>query len=211
MANDDKNKVVEVNFADFLPAGLSADELTLTGGLTPTYSPKEAFENRYAPVGGWIDRLQKLAPVKQGGGKVYEPLVLLVRDISRPTKGVLGPKTDRKVVDVPAGKDILIPITGNISTNRELIQAMADTEHVYFAIFQVVGQMPVDSGPSDMWVWKIMLHPQKKARTGVYSLPLAPNTRHRLGMTVDGTLYDSATGEVVERPIVAGNGAGASA
>jgi hypothetical protein len=204
MAND-KNKAndnlkapskPEYDFADFLPAGFDKEGLQDTGGLTPMYSTKEAFEQSWAPVGGMIDRIVRLPPVLKGK-EWFVPHAALIRDIVKPTKGLHGTKDNREVVDIAVGGEILIPITGNLETNKELIRALNDTESVHFGIFMVAGQQKVNNQITPMWVWKVQIHDRKTPRKGEYAAPFSELAR--LVALPTGQFYDIETGEVFER------------
>lgn len=206
MANEKNNKPAtnELDLAAFLSGveGFSADDFKITGGLTPIYGAKEAFENKLAPVIGWIDRLLVLPEVQQGKNpdgspRVFEPHMILVREIQKATMGLQGSKDAKKLVDVAAGSDILVPITGNVETNRELIQALMDRKNKYMGVFACVGQQRVNNQVTPMWVWKILVATDKPSpRQGAYAILPTSAERQKL----DGSIYH-ANGDKVDNVI----------
>ena len=182
----------------YLPEGMDLKDLHKTGGLTPTYSPKHALDGAFPRVAGYIDRIMVLPTMAQGKDDEFTPVMILLRELVKPTKATVGRDDDRQVVDVEAGKDILIPLTGNLKNNKELINALADQSKVYFCVAKVVGQQKVNNQPSKMWVWDLRIcdKSQAKPREGIYALPAA--NAQQLGVTATGASFDLQTGEVVK-------------
>jgi hypothetical protein len=199
------------DFSAFMPEGWKADDLRAIGGLTPIYAPEAALEEKFPPVAGWLDRIELLPEVTQGKDKAtgqvrtYVPIMIRVQTTA-PTKGIMGKGDALQIVDVAAGDDILVPVTGNLRANKVLLGAVPGArprrelppavapDKVYFAILRVTGQQTVENG--DMWVWDTRLHPKTIERSGRYALPEGP--LGELPQTASGHHYDPKTGEIKE-------------
>jgi len=211
MAKNDKTKATaadtnDFDFAAFMPEGYDAGDLRVIGGLTPIYSPEDAFEGGFPPVVGLMDRIEILPEVKVGK-EMFIPRCIRVQCLTA-TKATTGKKGERKSVDIAAGEDVLIPITGNLSNNKTLLAACVDAKHVYLVVARVRGQ--VDVGQiSPMWDWDVRLHPKSQERKGRFLLPQNASRIEVLGTTSSGDIYD-ADGVVKER-IVGANTAQAAA
>jgi hypothetical protein len=130
MADDKKTKKADVqqnlpangpvvDLSAFMPQGYSADDLRIIGGLTPIYAPEAVAEGRFPPCAGFLDRIEVLPDVVQKA-RIYVPVMIRVV-ASHPTKGILGKKETLEIVDVAEGEEILVPITGNLRTNKVLL------------------------------------------------------------------------------------------
>lgn len=191
-----------------LPPELKAKDLSRTGELTPIFNFKLAHEKKLV-VAGRLHIIETL-PIE---GAEKPRLVLKVRDLTAPTIGTQGPKSDQRQVEIPKGGEILVPVSGNLANNKDLIDAIMDVDHVYFGVFAVTGTMP-RKGKNDMWVvdCRIALQERMK-RTDKYLLPVSYARALARGdvatalkgefpaeTTADGSVYDSQTGEVVSPP-----------
>ena len=201
MASAKKNQIAphagDIDFSKFLPEGMDVGDLYKTGGLTPIMNPELAFE-KGAVVAGYIDRIQVLPLQRAGTADEWQPLMILVRELTAPVACMAkDPKGDDTEVIVEKGKECLVPVTGNLKTNRELLTALMDRTQAHFAIFRVVGTMDVGRA-SPMWSFDIRLHPKTKQRVGAYALPSQDDPSRLFSKTKDGTGFvDNATGEVV--------------
>lgn len=195
------------DYSQYLPEGLDAKGLRATGGLTPIYAPDDALEKGFPPACGYLDRIEVLPFVNQGKEKDGSPkgfYPMMVRVCcTRPTKGVVGKGENRKSVDIAVGEDVLIPITGNLKTNKTLLASSTDPKVHFFGIFRVTGTLKVNNQPSDMYTWDVMIHEKSKIREGRYALPQSESAMNHLAETSTGEVYNTKTGEVVERAPVA--------
>lgn len=215
----DKNKEVVAapdffNYSDYLPAGVTKDDGRTIGGFTPIYAPDTAWEEKFPPAGGYLCHFQILPAVKKGKD-IYIPkmIKLIVKNAKGlPTKGVRGKGDGKEVVDVPVDNALLIPLTGNLLNNEELLDAVADPNNVHYALFYIRGQ--VDTGQiTPMWDWHVQLFDKLTIkREGEYALPIDGSRIDRVltegktpgnaegrtvtGQTVTGQAYNTQTGEV---------------
>ena len=194
------------DIAGDLPEGWSADDVVDVAGLTPIYSPEEAYEHKFPKVCGFIAGIEKLNPV-QMGKDWYEPVMVRVV-LTKATKGVIGKRGARQVVDVAADREILVPVTGGLEVSRPLMAAARHPTRVYWGRFYIKGKM--DTGqPSKMWVWAAELHKNTIAREGRYLLAAQDaatlaggqaNVRGALGqgevVNQHGQIVNTHTGEV---------------
>jgi hypothetical protein len=199
------------NYDDYLPAGIKSDDGRNIGGFTPIYSPEDAWADgdkasQFPIVAGWLCYFEIL-PEKKRGKETFIPKMIKVI-VEAATKGMSGTGDAKLAVDVPKGKAVMIPLTGNLLYNQELLDAVADEKNVHFATFRLIGQ--VDTGmPSPMWHWEVRLYDKAtKIRSSDYALPAAGSRIDRvlsegkvppgaqIGRTADGQTYDRATGEV---------------
>lgn len=159
---------------DWMSAGLPADvditKIQEVGGLTPIWSPQEAWEEKFPPVIGWADRVEKLPPV-QMGRDLFIPRLVRVH-LTAPTKGVIGKRGARTVVELKAGDDILVPLTGNLENSRKLMAAVKDPRYVTIVGIKLTGQIPTGQ-PSEMWTFSVGLTAHRILREGTrYVLPI---------------------------------------
>ena len=207
----DKNEVTKtdgpINLDDilgqFLPEGMKASDLEKTGGLIPVFNSKLAFEQKLV-LAGRIHILEVL-PIDDED----KPRVMIkVCDITTPCVGTQGNKLDQKQIPVPKGGDLLLGLSGNLRTNKELIECLMDPEHVYFGVFAVTGQMPMKKG-NDMWVIDCRIARQERMKRAGTKYMLASSYAKALARgdvnalikgefpeTSDGTQHDPVTGEV---------------
>jgi len=190
--------VGDFDYSAFVPAGGNAKDLRTIGGFTPIYAPEEALDDSFPPAGGYL-RCFEILPAVKVGKEMYIPKMISMI-VTNDTKGVRGPKDAREVIDVPKTKRLLIPLTGNLLNNQELIDAVADPKNVHWAIFRVTGTQ--DTGqPTPMFVWDVkLLDTLTIKREGEYALPVGGTGVERVlgtGETSTGEVYDTKTGELV--------------
>lgn len=143
----------------FLPAGFEAADFDVVGGLRPIVSPDILFEGQQ-PLVGFIVALLDMPPREDKS----EWRALLVE-----TTGNVSAKVGEDTVVIPAGKEILLPLSGSLKNNPDLLNAACDGSRVFLGIFSVKGQ--VDTGKqTPMWDFEVQLHKKTIARTGKYSL-----------------------------------------
>ena len=234
MAND-KKKTEASNPSEndwtkeLLPEGYDAKDVIETGLLTPMYLPKEAYGEKFPPVAGILDRVTILdaqtSVAAKGSDEKWFPMNVLVRELKFATKGCRGNYEKRQIVDVAEGGEILVPITGQITVNRELTAAIQDVASLYWFMARVTGFEKVNSG-NEMARWDIRILKLKESRASKgarYALPpwyvlstvrgdMATSIRNaepcgvlgdadlikRIALTPDGKqLYDASSGEVV--------------
>jgi len=176
---DDKNKKNGNIDADptrgHMPEGFTEQDLEVTGGLDPLAPAKISFENK-SPVFGVLIGAEdmpprpSLDPVKRKAG-IKEDWVSFVVLLTAPTKGQVG--KDGPVQDVPAGKIVRIPETGNLTNNRDLLRCAYDKDNVYLARFTVLGQRQVNDMPTPMWDYEVKIaksKPVSRSKSAAYSL-----------------------------------------
>ena len=157
-----------------LPADVDITKIREVGGLTPIFSPQEAWEEKFPPIVGWADRIEELPPV-QMGRDIFIPRLIRIQ-LTAPTKAVLGKRGARQVVDLKAGDDILVPLTGNLENSRGLMAAIKDPRHVTLIGIKLTGHVPTGQ-PSDMWTFSVGLTAHKMAREGTrFALPFETPT-----------------------------------
>lgn len=193
--------------ADLLPKEV-AEAMVKTGGLTPLFLPQLALEKKLVVI-GTFHKLEMLPDFADG----KKSLALKICDLEYDTIGTTGDKTKREEVPIAKGGTILVPLTGNLKSNRELVEIITDVEHVYKFACSVTGTMPM-KGKNDMYVFDVRISlPAPQPRQGKYMLPVsyaraiasgdvmrAINGESGEEETADGTAYNPATGEVVGQP-----------
>lgn len=131
MANDKNKDKTQTNlsmsgddfdFSKYMPEGYSATDLKVIGGLTPIYAAEAALAQGFPPVVGFLDRIEVLPEVKQGS-KTYVPLMIRVK-VTAATKAIIGKGDEIKTVDIEPGQDVLVPISGNLRSNKVLLGAI---------------------------------------------------------------------------------------
>ena len=185
-----------------LPEGMKASDLEKTGGLVPVFNSKLAFEKRLV-LAGRIHILEVL-PIEDEKPRV----VIKVCDITVPTVGTQGNKLNQTQIEIPKGGDLLIGLSGNLKTNKELVECLMDVEHVYFGVFAVTGQMPMKKG-NDMWIVDCRIARQERMKragskymlSATYAKAMARGDisaliKGEFPETNDGTPHDPVTGEV---------------
>ena len=222
-----------VDLATLAPEGYEVADAMRTGLLTPLYLPRFALQHKFPVSAGWLDRIHIMpTQVRASGGRrkdeadeEWTPFNLVVRDLKVPTKGVrrneMGLLTEKSIVDVAAGEKVLLPITGQMSVNQDLFDALRDTDHVYWITFSVPETRKVNN-LNEMYVWDIQFlldgkkNKIKKKRDGEFSLAdwyvaamkrgdfVASITEGALvgslgegAKTASGATYDPATGEIM--------------
>lgn len=172
---DNEPKKAVLDMKAFLPQGMDEAELIKIGGLRPIAAAEVTY-NEGAPVAGWIvamlDMPPRLAidPAKRKQG-IKEPWEAIVVELTAPTKAIVGEET----VEIPAGKEVIIPVNANLKNNRELGLACFDPKNVFWGFFQIdpdAPQLELGEGRTAMWNYDVRLHPKPKERTGAYALNL---------------------------------------
>lgn len=170
---------VNVDLSKFLPEGFSLDDFEVVGGLRPICPPEL---NAESPVVGWVVACLPM-PAREDGSQWSALLINLVSTAQA--------KAGDEIVTVEAGRDILIPVGGNLKNNGDLMAAAADPQRVVMGVFQVTGQQDVGK-PSKMWVYEVKLALKKSiARTGAFALYNKPTI---------------SIGEMANQPIIGANG-----
>jgi hypothetical protein len=195
----------DFDWSAFIPKEHKATDLRAIGGLTPIYVPEEALGQKFPPVYGKMDRIEYLPTQRVGQKDEWTPAVIRVNCLV-PTKAMAGTKEDRVLVDVAAGEDVLIPITGNLKNNKTLLISAVDAGFVHIAGFRVKGQKDIGrAAGQEMWDWEVMLltNPAPEARAGRFLLAqtvtVGPSA---LLQTSSGVPYDGKTGEVQQTHVV---------
>lgn len=205
---DKKPNVTEqFDYSKYLPEGFEAADLKKLGGLTPIYSAEAAVEHKLPPCVGWMDRIEKL----DIGGEKEKNHDQRYRDFIRvqltyATKGITGAGDNAELVEVNAGEDILMPMSGAIKNIVSLRAAISDPSKVYLGFFRPTGEQLDTGRPSPMWVIDAQLHPKSVKREGRFALPA--NVVHTpeisgQGVTPTGAVYNQKTGEIVEKMVTA--------
>lgn len=178
MANDKTNKAASAALSTLddlkalAPEGFDVADAYRTGQLDPLYLPNFAVDHKFPRIVGWLDRVKILPTQKRvAGGKEEEwtPFNLLVRDLKMPTKGIrrakMGELDQDSIVDVQAGERVLIPVTGQLTVNQDIQDALRDMEHIYWVVAQVLGFRKVKPGLNPMADWEFMfLRDSKKQK-----------------------------------------------
>lgn len=149
----------------YMPEGYSDADFSVVGGFTPMYKPKNAFEQKLAPVFGWLLYTEALPVISDPKGKEKDrvPLALHVL-LCAPNKGWLGPDGEEIEKEIPVNEEILVPCSGNILFNRPLMTAAFDPERVWLVRMSVVDQQKSDY-PTPMWVWKVEIANKPRKRS----------------------------------------------
>jgi hypothetical protein len=187
-----------------LPEGFSAEEFQLTGQLTPIYAAKDAFEERWPKLIGFMKGIEELPTVREGKDDAYTPMMIRFKVIAA-TKGIQGKDDKREIVEIPIGSEVLLPISGNLRNNAKLLAAATNPNEYFLAQVVATGQVRVGK-PSPMWELNVQLHPKGQRRAGTeYAMMVASGAP--MLQTATGAVYDPSTGELVSngnaRPVVA--------
>lgn len=173
-----------IDFSGYLPAGYRAEDLQETGGLTPLVPAEYAYREGVI-VAGWIIAIVTMPPrpsLKERGKKEDWDTILV-----QLTRGCKAVASDEEV-DVPAGGYVMIPVNGNLRVNSDLMRAAKDPTRIYFGVFQVTGTKDVGQG-SEMWAYKVFLHPNHRERVGAELLnaPKPPEALPQANGTASAT------------------------
>lgn len=187
MAKDTKKKVGEIteklpgadiDLSKFLPEGFSLDDFQSVGGLRPICPPEV---NAETPIVGWIVALLDM-PARKADGSAWQGLLVNLLTTAQAQTG------DGEIVTVEAGKDVIIPVGGNLKVNQDLLAAAVDPRKVTCGIFSVTGKMNTGK-QSDMWVYDVRLALKKQqAREGAFALyhkPAEPLASYHQGQVID--------------------------
>lgn len=168
----------DLDLSKYVPDGFDLSDFDVVGGLRPVCPPEVNQDN---PVTGWIVALLDMPKRKSDGSEWRAILVQL----TRPAKAKAGDD----VVDVEAGKEILIPLSGSLKNNADLLNAAVDARKVTMGMFVVTGTMDIGK-PSDMWVYEVRLALKKQiAREGAFALYNKPVVALQNGFDV-GNITD---------------------
>lgn len=182
----------KIDWSKYLPKDVDKSDLKKTGGLKPAYYPDEALTQGWDPIVVRLVGIKRL-PEQRQGRRIWTPQ-LFHGVLRTPAKAMAGIRDDRKVVDLKPGDDILIPITGSLKIDSDLIEAARHPTRLYTACFAVVGQdtisVPDVDDPNPMFIWDARLVGSYEKREGRYE---------QMGITgaetASGTRYDPSTGE----------------
>lgn len=180
-------KFSDAELAKFLPEGFSLDDFESVGGLRPICPPQV---NAGAPVVGYIVALLDMPPRKADQSNWQGLLIHLMS-----TAQAEG--ADGEIITVEAGKEIIIPVGGNLKVNSDLLNAAVDPRKVTAGIFTVVDTMDVGK-QSLMWVYDVKLALKKQiAREGAFALYHKPAERLVPAAQANGGTPQFAQGQVV--------------
>ncbi len=197
--NDKKQAAVEptsgadIDLSKFLPEGFSLDDFQSVGGLRPICPPEV---NAETPIVGWIVALLDM-PARKADGTSWQGLLINLMTTAQ------AQTSDGEIVTVEAGKDVIIPVGGNLKVNQDLLAAAVDPRKVTAGIFTVTGQLDVGK-PSKMWVYEVRLALKKqKAREGAFALyhkPAEPLATYHQGQVIgkDGQAVGSLVGKTAQ-------------
>jgi hypothetical protein len=157
-ANAGKIDPAVANLAQFLPEGFKLEDFDVVGGLRPIITPEL---NQGTPIAGYIVALLDMPP-REDGSKWKAILVNLLS----PAKAKAGDE----VISIEPGKDVLVPVGGNLGNNADLLNAASSVKQVFLGIFHVTGTLPTGK-PSEMWVYEVRIAKGKAIpRTGQFAL-----------------------------------------
>ena len=182
----------------------SDDEFYDVGGLTPIYSSKEAYENKFPEVVGFPYDIEELPTIVRttpdGKQTFFTPRMVRVH-LARATKATTGKRGARQIIDRLPGEDILVPMTGSLQHNKPLLAAVNHPTDLFLAKMEIVGQIPLELG--DMWDWRVQLNKKRIKREGRFNVrsnegmvPLAAPAGNGAPALPAGQLVNPQTGEV---------------
>jgi hypothetical protein len=184
---------IEIDISHLLPEGYAKDELVTVGGLRPIVGAELSFERRSAIVGHLVALLDMPPRPSLQNPNEKEPWQALLVRLSATAWAMVG----ADAVEVPAGKDVLVPLNGNLRQNHDLIGAAADQVNVWVGGLYVTGQVDLGvKGRNPMWNYSVQIHKKPIPRTGAFALFNRPTRALPPGITSDGTVYDVQTGEI---------------
>lgn len=165
------------DIAKFLPEGFSLDDFKKVGGLRPICVPEP---NMGRPIVGYI-----VAELDMPQRKDKSDWSALLITLISPAMAKAG----EDIVEIPPGREVLIPVSGSIKNNGDVRAAALDPKNVYIGIFTVTGQVDVGKA-SDMWDYDVRVAMDKpQPRTGAFALYTRPSA----------SLPAYATGEVQDK------------
>lgn len=186
--------MIKIDIGALLPEGYAKDDLVTVGGLRPIVPAEVTFERRSPIVGYLLTVIDMPLRPKIGNPSEKEPWQTLLVRLTQPAFAQVGDD----VKEIPAGKDVVVPINGNLRNNHDLLGAAVDQQNVWLVAMYVEGQIPMKDNKNDMWSYVVQIHKKAIARTGPFALfnrisrALPPGT----AKASDGTVYDAVTGEV---------------
>ncbi len=147
----------EFDLSAFLPEGFSADDFKSVGGLRPICQPDLMQQ---FPVGGYIIGLLDMPKRKDGSD--WQALLIELTGATKAKAGV-------EIVNIEKGKEVLVPLNGNLRNNPELLNAAVDPVNVYIGFLHCKGEVDVGK-PSAMWDFEVKIHSKTIKRTGKFLL-----------------------------------------
>ena len=168
---------------NYLPEGFSEKDIVVTGELPPQYLGKQHLERARAlnlsidqipPLVGLYDRVEVLPIQERDKGQDFCPYSLLIRDVKNPVIGFRGKEEKRVEVSVDVGGKILLPVTGAVGVNREIMDMVRDLDGTYLVGARPIGEEKVNDQPSKMIKWRIEVVKLKTSRAelgGQWALP----------------------------------------
>lgn len=193
----------DFDYSQYLPEGFDAKDLRKVGGLTPVYNAELAVKNKWAPCVGKIVTIDILDMGEEHKEHKQRFREFLLVEVTTPTKGTTGNKRDgHEEVDVEAGSDIYVPISGNLKNIKVLQAAVQDPRNVYLGIFRATGEKKNTGKPTDMNVIDVRVHTKTFPREGRFLLreSPAPASLSGGGVTSSGATYDG-DGVVQDHPV----------
>jgi hypothetical protein len=192
----------DFDYSKYMPEGHDAKDLRKIGGLTPIYNGNFALDQKWPPCCGWLDRIERIEIADPNDPNPIRDFMRV--ELTHPTKGVRGPRgANQEIVDLKAGEDILLPMSGNFKNVAVLRAALANPKEVFFGIFRAVGHMNTGK-PSDMVQFDQRISQKTKPRDGRFALPAnavyAPELQTTQVPVVPGQVYD-ANGKPVARVV----------
>lgn len=132
------------------------DDFVVVGGLRYICLPEN---NEGRPITGWTVALLDM-PEKF---KWKQAILLNLTSSARVVQ-------DDETIDAQPGDDVLIPVSGNLKNNAELLKACVDPRIVTMARFTYLGEKDIGK-PSPMKEFEVALALKKQiARTGQFAL-----------------------------------------
>lgn len=175
--------------------GFSEQELLDIGGMDPIAAAEVTFESS-SPVAGWLIGEKEMPPrmsidpARRARGEKEDWSALIVL-LTASTNAYVG----EEVVEVEAGRRVIIPVGGNLGNNMELLQKAHDPKFCFWVFIDCNGQVQLDKQRNPMWNYTVKCSPKGKARESEGSLSLPrPRNLPRL-TTPNGTV----PGQVVSR------------
>ena len=168
-----------------LPEGFSDDEFETIGSLRPICQPESMMDH---PVGGELIALLDMPPRKDKSQWKAFLIHLLAPTMAR---------AGEDLVEVSAGEKVLVPVSGSLKTNTELLGAACDPHRIWIVKIQCVGQIDVGK-QSDMWSFDVKRSKKTLPRTGEYALSNF-QPAGMLNPTANGEVQQLGKGDITDR------------